>query len=53
MFYVASVFCPDKIGIKNFKKKYGFTQGRGKMGADHIKAKLAEVDKNNEKKKEN
>ena len=37
MFYVANRFDPHTVGIMNFKKKFGFTQGRGKMGAEHIK----------------
>jgi hypothetical protein len=47
MFYVANRFNPETIGVMNFKKHFGFTQGRGKMGAEHIKMKLREVEKNN------
>jgi hypothetical protein len=46
MFYVANRFNPETIGVMNFKKQYGFTQGRGKLGADHIRQKVEEVDKN-------
>ena len=49
MFYVANRFDPHTVGIVNFKKHYGFTQGRGKSGADSIKLKLDEVDKANGK----
>jgi len=48
MFYVADRFCPDKIGVVNFKRDHGFTQGRGKGGAEPIRQKLLEVDKKNE-----
>lgn len=50
MFYVANRFNPETVGVMNFKRHYGFTQGRGKLGADHIKLKLQEVEKANEKK---
>ena len=35
------------MGIGNFKKQYGFTQGRFKLGADHIKKCVEQVDINN------
>lgn len=44
MFYVCNRFDPHLVGRMNFKKNYGFTQGRGKLGADHIKEKLKEVE---------
>jgi len=50
MFYVANRFNPETVGVMNFKRHYGFTQGRGKLGVDHIKRKLQEVEKVNEKK---
>jgi hypothetical protein len=46
MFYVANRFDPDTVGIMNFKRECGFTQGRGKMGADHIKKCVEAVDQN-------
>jgi len=46
MFYVANRFNPETVGIMNFKKNYGFTQGKGKLGADHIRQRLEEVEKN-------
>jgi hypothetical protein len=47
MFFVANRFNPETVGVMNFKKGYGFTQGKGRLGPEHIKQKLAEVDKNN------
>lgn len=47
MFYVCNRFDPKMVGVMNFKKQYGFTQGKGKFGAEHIKQKLEEVEKNN------
>ena len=47
MFFVANRFDPHTVGRKNFKRDYGFTQGKGKLGAEHIKEKLAEVDLSN------
>jgi hypothetical protein len=44
MFYVQNRFDPEFVGIKNFKRDYGFTQGRGKKGAEHFKEKMLEVD---------
>ena len=49
-FYVANRFDPETVGIMNFKRHYGFTQGRGKLGAEHIKKKLQEVEEVNQKK---
>jgi len=50
MFFVQNKFDPEYVGIMNFKKHYGFTQGRGKLGPEHIKLKLAEVEAKNIKK---
>lgn len=44
MFYVANRFDPETVGVMNFKKECGFTQGRGKLGADHIKQCVDAVD---------
>jgi len=46
MFYIANRFNPETVGVMNFKKGYGFTQGRGKLGADHIRQCIERVDKN-------
>lgn len=48
MYYVAYRFDPTSIGVKNFKKEFGFTQGRGKMGADYFKVRMKEIDDINE-----
>jgi len=45
MFFVANRFNPETVGIMNFKKECGFSQGKGKLGAEHIRAKLQEVEK--------
>lgn len=44
MFYICSRFDPEHIGIKNFKKNYGFTQGKGKWKVEYMRRKLQEVD---------
>jgi len=49
MFYICNRFDPHLVGIMNFKRNHGFTQGRGKLGAEHIKQKLIEVDASNDK----
>ena len=35
------------MGLGNFKRDYGFTQGRGKLGPEHIRKCVEEVDVNN------
>jgi lipopolysaccharide biosynthesis glycosyltransferase len=50
MFYVANRFDPHTVGIVNFKRHHGFTQGRGKSGAEHIRQKLQEVEEANAEK---
>ena len=47
MFYVANRFDADTVGTKDFKKDYGFAQGRGKSGAEAIRSKILEVDEMN------
>ena len=47
MFFVANRFDPETVGRMNFKKHYGFTQGKGKRGAAHIKEKLDAVEEAN------
>ena len=44
-YYCIQKLKPEAMGIGNFKKQYGFTQGRFKLGADHIRQKVEEVDK--------
>jgi len=44
MFFVANRFDPHHVGMKNFKKNYGFTQGKGRWGAEGMREKLKEVD---------
>lgn len=44
MFFVANRFNPETVGVMNFKKQCGFTQGKGKLGAEYIKSKVEEVD---------
>ncbi|MFW5804542.1 MAG: hypothetical protein ACOCWG_04870, partial [bacterium] len=48
-FYVENRFDPHLVGIMNFKKNYGFTQGRGKMGSDWFENKMKEIDEQNSK----
>ena len=49
MFYVANRFDPHTVGRANFKKQYGFTQGRGKNGPEWFKNRMEEVDRENNK----
>ena len=51
-FFVQNRFNPENVGTMNFKRHHGFTQGRGKRGVEHIKEKLAEVEKENSEKNE-
>ena len=46
-YYCIQKLKPEAMGIGNFKKQYGFTQGRFKLGADHIKKCVEQVDINN------
>lgn len=43
-FFCIQCLKPEAMGLGNFKRDYGFTQGRGKMGADHIRRCVEEVD---------
>lgn len=45
-YYLIQRLKPEAMGIGNFKRDYGFTQLRGKMGADHIRQCVEQVDKN-------
>jgi len=49
MFYVANRFDPETVGTMNFKKQHGFTQGKGKNGAEWFKVRMEEVDRENKK----
>ena len=46
-YYCIQKLKPEAMGIGNFKRDYGFTQGRGKLGAENIKRCVEEVDMNN------
>jgi hypothetical protein len=46
-YFLIQKFKPEAMGIGNFKRDYGFTQLRGKLGADHIKKCVEQVDINN------
>lgn len=35
---------PEEMGIGNFKKDHGFTQGNGKLGAEHIKKCIENIE---------
>jgi len=48
-FYVCNRFDPHLAGVMNFKKHYGFTQGKGKLGGDWFKNRMEEVDRENHK----
>lgn len=47
MFYVCNRFDPHLVGIMNFKKGYGFTQGKGKLGSEWFEKRMKEVDEEN------
>jgi len=46
-YYVCQAFDPQLMSLRNFKKNYGFSQGRGRLGAEHIKKCVEQVDLNN------
>ena len=46
MFFVCDRFDPQFIGTADFKRDHGFIQGRGKLGAEHIKEVLSNVENN-------
>jgi hypothetical protein len=46
-YFLIQKFKPEAMGIGNFKRDYGFTQLRGKTGADYIKKCVEQVDINN------
>ena len=48
-YYVIQKLKPEAMSLRNFKKHYGFTQGRGKMGAEWFKNRMEEVDRDNKK----
>jgi hypothetical protein len=45
-FYVANRFDPETVGVMNFKKHCGFTQGKGRLGGEYIRKLVEAVDKN-------
>lgn len=47
MFYVANRFNPETVGVVNFKKNYGFTQGNGKLPIDAFVNALNRIDEIN------
>jgi len=49
MFYMAQRFNPSSMGIMNFKKNYGFTQGRGKNGPEWFSTEMKRIDELNKK----
>jgi lipopolysaccharide biosynthesis glycosyltransferase len=46
-YYLLQRLKPEALGIGNFKRQFGFTQGRGRLGADHIKKCVKQVDIDN------
>jgi len=50
MFYVQNRFDPELVGVKNFKKSYGFQQGKGKWGSEGMRKKLQEIEDANKNK---
>jgi hypothetical protein len=46
-YYCIQKLKPEAMGLGNFKRDYGFTQGRGKMGAEHIRQYVEKVDADN------
>lgn len=46
-YYCIQKLKPEAMGIGNIKKQNGFTQGKGKLGAEHIKKCIEEVDRLN------
>ena len=47
-YYLIQKLKPEEMGIGNFKRDYGFTQGKGKLGAEHIKKCIDGLENNNE-----
>lgn len=45
-FYVIQRFDPHLMATRNFKRDRGFTQGRGRLGAEYIKQCVEQVDIN-------
>ena len=50
-YFVCQRFDPHLMSLRNFKRHHGFTQGKGKLGVEHIRAKLQEVEEMNKKDK--
>jgi hypothetical protein len=49
-YYIVQRFNPAAMATRNYKKNYGFNQGRGRLGPDHIRKCIEEVDRINEAK---
>jgi hypothetical protein len=45
-YYCIQRLKPEAMGIGNFKRDYGFTQGKGRLGAEHIRQCVEKVDQN-------
>ena len=51
-YFVCNRFDPQLMCLKNFKRHYGFTQLRGRLGPDHIRQKVEETELKMAKEKE-
>ena len=50
MYFIVQRFDPDHMKIMNFKRDYGFTQGKGRRwGVEEFRQKLLEVDEKNKR----
>ena len=47
MFFVCDRFDPHLVGVRNFKREHGFTQGNSRQGVDVLKKRVEDVDKMN------
>jgi len=47
-YYCIQRLKPEAMGIGNFKRDHGFNQAKGKLGADHLRKCVEEVDRTNE-----
>jgi len=45
-YYLIQKLKPEEMGIGNFKRDHGFIQGKGKLGAEHIKKCIEDVENN-------
>jgi hypothetical protein len=51
MFYVCNRFDPQFVGVKNFKRHHGFTQGNSRRGVEELKKGIDKVEEENKNKK--